>query len=55
MLNNILAHRRLGWRAPVDVLFGTPVRLEMFKPFGCTAYVKLPTGTNKLAARRKSV
>ena len=53
MLNNILAHRRLGWRAPVDVLFGTPVRLEMFKPFGCTAYVKLPAGANKLAAQAK--
>ena len=50
-LNNLLAHRRLGWRSPADVLFGTPVRADMIKPFGCAAFVKLPDGANKLGAR----
>ena len=51
LLNNILVHRRLGWRSPTEVLFGTQVCLDLFKPFGCAAYVTLPKGTNKLASR----
>ena len=44
------ARKQINWAIPASLLFGEPIRLELFQVWGCRCYVK-EKKANKLAAQ----